>query len=153
VIVSVVGKGRDCPAAVAEMAHNAGWYLRRRGHTVVTGGLGGVMQAALQGAEGEGVAVTPYGLPALAPARLVVRTGLPFAVRNVVTASMCDAMIALPGSHGTWQEVAVALERGVPVVLLGDHGVSWPGAVPAELVSEAVRILEFQVASRGSTAG
>jgi len=141
VIVAVVGKGKDCPATRARLAYRVAAELVKRGHTVVTGGLNGVMRAALAGAGGRGIAITPGDLPASSDAALTIRTGLPPQLRNVVTGSCCDAMVALPGSHGTWQEVAIALDRGIPVVLLGDHPWEWPGATPARSVEDAVRIL------------
>jgi hypothetical protein len=65
-----------------------------------------------------------------APSRSVdvaIDTGLTAQVRNVVLASCVDAVIALPGSHGTIQEMVVALDLQKPVVAVGQHAISVPG--------------------------
>lgn len=120
-LIAVVGKGRNCPEAVAQSAFVAGQVIGGSGHGLVTGGLGGVMHAAAYGARltfgAEVWSFLPVGRYTEASpfATAVIRTGLAEAGRNVVIGSCCDAMLALAGSHGTLQELAVALDRGVPV--------------------------------------
>jgi hypothetical protein len=47
--------------------------------------------------------------------QIVVPTGIGLA-RNVLTALVADCMIAVPGGHGTLQEMSFALEYGRPVL-------------------------------------
>ncbi|MCA1570148.1 MAG: hypothetical protein LC798_07470 [Chloroflexi bacterium] len=121
-IVAVVGKGRDCPPDVERMAEEVGALIAEARQDLLTGGLGGVMAGAARGyaeewVAGRAVALIPEGRDPVEPERydVVLRTGLTEPGRNLVLASACDAMVALHGSHGTAQEVAVALDRGVPV--------------------------------------
>jgi uncharacterized protein (TIGR00725 family) len=119
VLVAVVGKGRNCPFDTWRVAIEVGKAVARAGHTVVTGGLGGVMFAAALGAVAEGGQAIGFipagGVPDENFAGLVIPTGLSEPVRNVLIGSCCDAMLACWGSHGTLQELAVATDREVPV--------------------------------------
>ena len=64
-------------------------------------------------------------------------TGLGYA-RNVLVAAAGDALIALPGQHGTLSEVALARVLGRPVVTLGRKR-DVAGVVAARTPEEAVR--------------
>lgn len=118
-IVAVVGKGRNCPRDVWELAYDCGVAVAQGGHLLMTGGLGGVMLQAALGAAAHGgtvIGVLPDKRePDPAFPGIVVPTGMSEPNRNVVMGSCCAAMLALYGSHGTMQEVAVALDREIPV--------------------------------------
>src|SRR5206468_3170100 len=82
------------------------------GAILVCGGLGGVMEAAARGAARRGgmvVGLLPTYRHADGNAHLTVSlpTGLGHA-RNILVAAAGDAVIALPGLHGTLAEVAPA---------------------------------------------
>jgi uncharacterized protein (TIGR00725 family) len=119
-IVAVVGKGRDCPDLPKVAAWRAGKALAEAGAITLTGGLAGCMSAASLGASGAGglvLAVLPHAeAPHAGFVGIALRSGLSPSSRNVVIATAADAMIACDGSHGTMQEIAVALDRGIPVV-------------------------------------
>jgi hypothetical protein len=57
-------------------------------------------------------------------------------------------MVALPGSHGTWQEMAVALDRGVAVFTVGDHLEVLPGTRETRICD---LIPELEYLTKGST--
>jgi uncharacterized protein (TIGR00725 family) len=125
-LVAVVGKGRDCPQAVYDAAREIGAAVADANAILVTGGLGGVMEAAAAGCQAAGgfvVGVIPQQYKGNSHLSLALRTGLPEPVRNVITANCCQAMLVLPGSHGTLQEAVVALDRNIPVGLVGVAGV------------------------------
>jgi len=139
--IAVVGGG-ECSRQSAAIARTVGRELAGAGAVVVCGGLGGVMEAVARGAaEGGGtvLGILPgyertQGNPYLT---LALPTGLGHA-RNVLVAAAGDAMIALPGKHGTLAEIAFAGVFGRPVVALG----AWsrvPGVVRARHPAEAVR--------------
>lgn len=124
-LIAVVGKGRNCPLEVEQLALRVGGAVARAGHVVVTGGYAGVMVSAAHGAAAAGgrvLALLPEGreVPAdFPPEAMVVPTGLSIPVRNVVVGSCCAGMIALHGSHGALQELAVAIDRGVHLAAVG----------------------------------
>ena len=120
--VAVAGAGR-ASAEVERLAEEVGRLLARAGAVVVTGGLGGVMEAASRGAAEAGgrvVAIVPGESRegATAHATTVVATGAGQA-RNLAVAATCDGMIAVGGEWGTLSEIALAAKLGRPVVALG----------------------------------
>ena len=131
-IVAVVGPA-DADAAVLDGARQIGAGLAKAGAVVVTGGLGGVMQAAAYGAKSEGGLVVGI-LPgrdadaANASVDLALPTGLGEA-RNAIVAHSAAVVVAVGGSWGTLSEIAIARRNGTPVI-------SWRGwrvdGVPAE---------------------
>jgi uncharacterized protein (TIGR00725 family) len=147
--VAVVGPGNPADPAVLEAARRAGRLLAEVGHVVVTGGLGGVMAAAAEGASAAGG--TALGLlpghdraDAALGNTVVVPTGLG-EMRNALLVRTADVVLAVGGSWGTLSEVALALRTGVPVLAVGfwdltgfpapEHG---DGAIVCADVDEAV---------------
>ncbi len=132
-VVSVVGDARlEDPARYAE-AQQLGAALVRGGFRVVTGGLGGVMEAVSRGAreapewrEGMVVGVLPSyrGSDANPWCDIVIPTGMQLA-RNVLVVSMGDVVVALGGGAGTLSEIALAWQLGRPILTLGATG--WSG--------------------------
>jgi uncharacterized protein (TIGR00725 family) len=123
--VAVIGEGDPRgPDAhrLLEWAEEAGPLLARAGATVITGGLGGVMEAASRGAAGAGG--TTIGILPGADAREAnpyVRQAIPTGlgvVRNLVVVTASDAVLAIGGRHGTLSEIGLALRMGRHVVTL-----------------------------------
>jgi len=122
--VSVVGGSRVGPD-VEHDAREVGRTLAERGHTVVCGGLGGVMAAACRGASeagGHTIGILPGEDRAAANPHVdeAVATGLGHA-RNALVVLNGDAVVALPGGPGTCSEVGLAGAYGRPVASLGEH--------------------------------
>src|SRR3954454_21920415 len=97
-----------------------GRELARRGAVLVTGGLGGAMEAACRGAKAEGgttLGILPaYDRSAANPwVDVAVPTGMGEA-RNALLVRAADAVIAVAGEFGTLSEIALALKVGTPVV-------------------------------------
>ncbi len=140
--VAVVGPG-EASESERRNAHTAGRLLAERGAVVVTGGLGGVMAAAAQGVRdvaGIAVALLPGPDRAAAdPANsIAIATGLG-ELRNGLIVRTVDAVLCIGGSWGTLSEVALAVRRGVPVVVLGGWDLpAAPGLQVAQSVEEAV---------------
>ena len=108
------------------LAEQAGEMLARRGITLVTGGRGGVMEAAARGAARAGgltVGITP-GTDAKAAnpwCDIVLPTGLGHA-RNVLTALAGDFIVAVGGGAGTLSELCFAWVHGRPIYVLQGSG-------------------------------
>ena len=117
--ISVIG-GSTANNRELQWAQEVGQRIAQRGHLLICGGRGGVMEAACRGAQGEGgltVGILPGsdrsgGNPFLTVA---IPTGLGEA-RNVIVARAADAVIAIGGSYGTLSEMSFALKAGIPVV-------------------------------------
>ncbi|MFZ5585244.1 MAG: TIGR00725 family protein [Thermodesulfobacteriota bacterium] len=141
-LVSVIGAG-TASGPTWQRAHEVGRLLAQKGFGVVTGGLGGVMEAAAMGcaqAGGLSVGILPGGDPAAANpwCRVVIPSGMGQA-RNVLVIAAGLGAIAISGGAGTLSEIGHALKLGKPVVGLD----TWelPGLPEAENPEEAVELL------------
>jgi len=144
--VAVVGPGDASPAEL-QAAEEVGAGLAAAGAVVVTGGLGGVMEAACRGARsrhGTTLGILPGEDRDAANGwvQVAVATGLG-ELRNGLVVRAADALVAVGGGHGTLSEVALALRIGRPVVGLGTwdvHGVDQV-STPAEALGRIERVL------------
>jgi hypothetical protein len=114
----VIGPGRATGWQEAA-GHETGAGLARAGLLVVTGGLGGVMQAACRGASeagGQTLCLLPGADASEANpwCQVVVPTGLGEA-RNALVVRAAEAVVAIGGAWGTLSEIALALRAGIPV--------------------------------------
>lgn len=143
-VIGVMGGGA-CDTETARVAREVGRAIAERGAVLLCGGLGGVMEAAAEGARGAG-GLTVGVLPGRSAAEsrpnrhveVALFTGMGDG-RNYVNAAASDALIAIGGVWGTLSEVALGRKLGKPVVLLG----SWPalagdGLLRAQTPEEAV---------------
>ena len=139
VTIGVIGsgdpeKGRD-PLAV-----EVGSLIAENGGVMVCGGLSGIMEAASFGVDQQG-GVTIGILPGSDKGEAnpfvtyCIPSGLGVA-RNVLIVRTADALIALPGGHGTMSEIALGLNTGKPVIDLGGWKIS--GTFPVQTALDAV---------------
>ena len=127
--IGVVGPG-EASSQELWLAEEVGAGLAGLGAVVVTGGLGGVMEAASRGARsrnGRTLGILPGDDREAANGwvQIAVATGLG-ELRNGLVVRACDALVAIGGGHGTLSEVGFALKLGRPVIGLGTwavHGV------------------------------
>jgi hypothetical protein len=162
--VAVIGEGDPRgPDAhrILEWAEEAGQLLARSGVTIVTGGLGGVMQAASRGASlagGMTIGILPGADAAEANpyVRQAIPTGLGVA-RNLVVVTAADAVLAIGGRHGTLSEIGLALRMGRHVVTLSswrlesEHRLGGPRVHRARDPREAAA-MALRLAQAGSEA-
>ncbi len=127
----------------SEFAEPIGELIARRGYNLLTGAGGGVMSSVAKGftqVEGrKGVAIgilpavdyhgqklgtaeypNPYiEIPMVTPLSEKSQSDrMPFS-RNLVNVMSSNALVVLPGSHGTRNEVSLALMYDKPLVLFG----------------------------------
>jgi uncharacterized protein (TIGR00725 family) len=144
--IAVVGPG-GASSQELWIAEEVGAGLAGLGAVVVTGGLGGVMEAACRGArsrQGRKLGILPGDDREAANGwvEIAVATGLG-ELRNGLVVRASDALIAIGGGHGTLSEVGFALKLGRPVIGLGTwavHGVD-EVTTPADAVEHVARQL------------
>jgi uncharacterized protein (TIGR00725 family) len=139
--IGVIGRaqrpGEQLPPELLEAAEQVGIAIARRGAALVSGGTGGVMEAASRGAKQAG-GLTVGFLPQadLSHANpyldLAFPTGLG-TVRNVLTARCADALVALGGGVGTLNELTLAYDYAVPVVVVEGTG-GWSDRIRSVLL-------------------
>ena len=140
-IISVIGAG-SCSNEMYAIAEEVGKLIALNGAVLVTGGLGGVMEAASKGAREAG-GITVGILPGFSRDEansyvdIPITTGLSHA-RNVIVARSADAVIAISGEYGTLSEIAIALKLGKPVIGLKTWD-SVEGIIHVQSPSEAMK--------------
>jgi len=141
-IVGVIGSS-IASGKFYDDAQTIGRLVAARDAIVLTGGMGGVMEAASKGAKEAGgmtVGVLPSydvrdGNPYI---DIPIVTGLNHA-RNVIVARSSHVIIAVGGEYGTLSEIAFALKLGMKVVGLDSWDVG-EGIIKAETPEDAVRL-------------
>ena len=146
-IVAVVGESATEPERW-ELARETGGRIAKKGWILVTGGLGGIMEAASRGAQEAGgavVGILPGGQTEQANKFVTVpiATNMGHA-RNAVIAHTADMLIAIGGSFGTLSEIAIARKLGKPVFSIRSWEIAdaVPVAGPAAAVEACQRHLD-----------
>jgi uncharacterized protein (TIGR00725 family) len=142
--IAVVGAG-EATGEQTWLAEEVGAALAEAGAVVITGGLGGVMEAASRGAKsrlGQTLGLLPGDDRAAANGwvDVAVATGLG-ELRNALIVRSADAVIAIGGGPGTLSEIGFALKTGTPVIGLGTWDIDGmvQAANPADAVARAIR--------------
>ncbi|TML08211.1 MAG: TIGR00725 family protein [Actinobacteria bacterium] len=139
--VAVIGPGVASASEVA-VAEEVGARLVDLGATIVTGGLGGVMEAASRGAKSRR-GLTIGLLPGLDRSEangwvdVAIATGLG-EIRNALIVRTSDALVAVGGGAGTLSEIGFALKLGRPVIGIGTFEVE--GVVQVGSAAEAAEL-------------
>ncbi len=121
-LIAVIGTAENSAEAL-KTAEEVGRQIAKKGWTLISGGLGGVMEAASRGAAEAGgvvVGILPQGdTKAANPhVHIPIATNMGHA-RNMVIVHSADAVIAVGGGYGTLSEIAVGLKLGKPVFTIG----------------------------------
>lgn len=118
-IVAVIGPN-ECEPFIATMAEELGKGIAEMGAALVTGGRGGVMQAASKGAKAaEGLVIGVLPGPNRAAGNPYLDIALPTNLgqaRNPLIVQMADVVIAVGGGYGTLSEIGHALKIGKLVI-------------------------------------
>jgi len=147
--ISVIGSGSALDAETEADAEAVGRLLAERGHTVVCGGMAGVMEAACRGATaagGETIGILPVDDCTAANEYVTtpIATGLGHA-RNVLVPLNGAAVIAITGAGGTLSELGFANVYDRPVAGLRTHDLPW--VEPVGTPQQAVDYVEGAVGS------
>jgi uncharacterized protein (TIGR00725 family) len=126
-VIAVIGSGDGVDGAVLALAEAVGRGIAERGATLVTGGRGGIMEAASRGAATAGGLVLGI-LPGADPddanehVTVAIPTGLGFSMRNVITIRSADAVVMVSGEVGTLAEAILSYQHGKPLVAVSSTG-------------------------------
>ena len=131
-LIAVIGDARLAEGDTRlELAERCGKLIIDAGFRLVTGGLGGVMEAASRGAhhsdryvQGDVIGLLPgkNADEAISYVDIAIPTGLDVG-RNLIIANS-DALIAIGGGPGTLSEIALAWQMYRLIIALKVEGVS-----------------------------
>ncbi len=144
-VVAVCGGATISESRVAQAAERLGALVCQRGWNLVTGGMGGVMEAVFRGAfrareEGLGdcfllgILPTEEARAANPYCDMVVPTGMGIG-RNILVVRSADAVVLVDGGSGTLSEAAYAWQLGRPIVALASTG-GWAQALAGRRLDE-----------------
>lgn len=144
--IAIIGAG-IADEELQALAYKVGFSLGEEGAIILTGGLGGVMEAASKGAKEAG-AITVGILPGQKAEEANPFVLIPIVTdmghaRNVILVRSAEIVVAIGGGYGTLSEIALALKMWKPVIGLK----TWkdiPGVYYVNSAEEAIsKVLEF----------
>ena len=153
--VAIVGPSAPADPEVLALAEELGRLMGARGHVVVTGGLGGVMAAAVRGAHGRRAPPSRCFRATTAP---TPRPATPWWSRPASARCATRSWSAPPTSSsrsagaGDAVEVALAVRTGVPVLSLRGwdlDALPGPGEAASGVVACATAVQEGGTDRRG----
>lgn len=139
-VIAVLGN-KESSRTLNALAERVGRAVVEHGYRLVTGGLGGVMEAACRGAraalgyqEGLVLGILPGEEAAAANpfVDIVIPSNMGLA-RNVLVVAAADGVIALGGGSGTLSEIALASQMGKPTVAVRT-GAGWADKLAGERI-------------------
>ncbi len=146
-LVGIVGAA-IADKILTEQAYEVGKFIGEKGYILISGGLGGVMEASCRGAKEAG-GITIGFLPGKNRLEANPFVTIPLATglnegRNYLIASVSDVLVAIGGGWGTLSEVSLALKMGKKVVSLNafPEFSHLPGFCFTNKVKEAIQKLE-----------
>ncbi len=156
-VVGVMG-GHEAPVEILDDARKIGEEIARRGHVLLTGGGGGVMEAASEGAfRAGGLVLAVIPSDRVRPLEgypnefvdITICTGMADA-RNAINAKTPHVIIAIDGGWGTVSEIAHAMRSCTPVIGFKTPAIDLPsgkGFFSCNTVEEALAQLDRIVLS------
>ena len=138
-IISVIG-GHSCNRDVELISYKLGKKLSKVVEFLISGGLGGTMEAVCSGFKAGGGTtigiISSYNKEDANPyVDVVIPTGMGLA-RNVLVVKSAEVVIALPGAEGTLSEIAYCLQFEIPVISLNSWNIK--GVIKVKTIDEAI---------------
>ena len=125
--ILIIGHNTNgCTGEHSRIAYETGSEVAKAGHVLITGGLGGVMEAASHGAHdsnGLSVGIIPQGDASMANGYcdIVIPTGMGL-TRDFLNALSADGIIIIGGGSGTLSEICAAYMHKKPMVAIRNLG-------------------------------
>jgi len=141
-IIAVIG-GSEPDEKSLKIAEEVGSLIAQKGAVLITGGMGGVMNAASRGAKSAnglviGILPTDNKAHANPYIDIPIVTGMSEA-RNIIIARTCDCAVAINGKYGTLSEIAYCLMFNVPVIGIN----TWDIGAPIKKASSAAQAVKI----------
>ncbi|NLV27785.1 MAG: TIGR00725 family protein [Methanomicrobiales archaeon] len=136
--VAVIGAS-DASALEMSYAQEVGHLLAQNGASLLSGGMGGIMEASCKSAYQSGgitIGIVP-GEKGNSYLSVLIKTRMDQA-RNVILVGSSDGVIAIGGGYGTLSEISYALKRKIPVYGLSTWNI--PGIISCNSPKEAVML-------------
>jgi uncharacterized protein (TIGR00725 family) len=151
--ITVIGSGGDISSKIYGIAEELGRSIAKSGAILITGGRGGVMEAASKGAKEENgmtVGILPGPREDANPyLDVVIETGMGDG-RNVINVKSADVVIVVHGGSGTLSEIGLALKAGKRIIAIKSSGgvaekmageiIDGGEVLSAESVQEAIKL-------------
>lgn len=146
VIVGVIG-GNKATENNLKLAYDTGKEIAKAGFTLVCGGMGGVMEAACNGAKSENgltIGILPgnsknEGNPFI---DIPIVTAMSHA-RNAILVRTADHIIAIDGEYGTLSEIALA--KCINKKVYGINTWDIDGIIKTKTPHEAIKIIKQEM--------
>ena len=125
--ILVIGHNDNgCTPEHEKIAYETGIEIAKSGSVLISGGLGGVMQASCHGSHDAGgisVGIIPQDDPSLANefCDIVIPTGMGL-TRDFLNALSADGIIIIGGGSGTLSEICAAYMHKKPMVAIRNLG-------------------------------
>lgn len=125
--ILVIGHNDNgCTPEHKKLAYEAGFEIAKTGAVLMSGGLGGVMKAAANGARDAGgltVGIIPQNDPSFANefCDIIIPTGMGL-TRDFLTSLSADGIIIIGGGSGTLSEICAAYMHNRPMVAIRGTG-------------------------------
>jgi hypothetical protein len=138
-LIGIIG-GRNCDAKIEKIAERLGAELAKKGHIIVCGGMGGVMEAVCRGAKKSG-GITVGILPGKSKEDgnkyidIPIVTAMSHA-RNAIIVRTAEIIFAVGGHYGTLSEIALA--KAIDKKVIGLMTWDIPGVIKVNSVEEAL---------------
>ena len=129
--IAVCGSDGVISPKVEAVANQVGREIAENGGILICGGRGGVMEAASRGAkEAKGITVGILPGADSREANSYVDVPIPTSLerlRNFLVVRAAEAVICISGRWGTLSEIAMAMDIGLPVIIIRGTGgvVDW----------------------------
>ena len=144
-IIAIIGDSK-CNRDEACFAYEIGKALVEKGYRIVTGGMGGIMEASMRGgkmasnhSDGDVLAIIPgFDKGVCQNADIVIPSGLDI-YRNGLVVSTADAVICLGGKSGTLNEISTAWSLKKMVIAVTTFG-GWSKEVAGRRIDDRYRV-------------
>lgn len=127
--IGLIGSYSDLKYAkrLESLATEVGACIAKSGAILIVGGEkdGGLTKAAAMGAKnnaGVVIGIMPKKENACEYLDVVIQTGGTFGLREYLIAIACDVIIAINGGSGTLNEITVAYQNNIPVIVMRNTG-------------------------------